>query len=57
MDARLVEIHWEAGQLPFDVHGVPEKDVVKILPASCADQTFHKRVGNGVPLAQEVFRR
>ncbi len=45
VNAISVEVDLELGQLSFKVRGIPEENVVKILLTYCADQAFHKRMG------------
>jgi len=46
MNATVVVIDPERFQLALLVERIPEKDVIEILAANCADYTFHKRMRN-----------
>src|ERR1019366_3150709 len=45
MRAMLVEIGSEIEQLVFQIRRGPEQHAIQILPSNCADQPFHKRMG------------
>ena len=44
MDACLIVIGLEVGELSFEVSCVPEQDMVEIFSPRCTDQPFDKRM-------------
>ena len=47
MDARLIVVASESGELALKIQTTPEQDVVEILSPDGADQSFDERVGAG----------